>query len=76
MDYTDIKNKTEKELHDMLIEQRNKLRDLRFRAGENQLKDVRGIRKAKKAVAKILTALKLRVKLQPQKAQASKEDTK
>ncbi len=57
MDYTDITRKTEKELHDMLAEQREILRDLRFHASEGQLKKVRSIREAKKNIAKILTAL-------------------
>lgn len=58
MDFLDLKNKTEKELHDILSEKRDVLRELRFRASENQLKNVRDIRKARKVIAQILTLLK------------------
>lgn len=64
MDYKDIKNKSEKELHAMLGDERNSLRDLRFRAGEHQLKKVSDINNARKGIAKILTALKSRANMQ------------
>lgn len=58
MEYTEIKNKSEKELHDMLSEERGSLGALRFKAHEQQLKDVRAIRKSRKAIARIMTALR------------------
>jgi ribosomal protein L29 len=67
MDFKDIQNKSEKDLHDLLIEKRNDVRDFRFRASEGQLKNVRGIREAKKTIAHILTELKNRATLAPQK---------
>ncbi len=58
MEYTDIKNKSEKELHDILAEKRVALRALRFKSHDQQLKDVRDIRETRKIIARILTALK------------------
>lgn len=60
MDYKDIQQMPEKELHELLSEQRNALREYRFAAGERQLKQVHRIGLAKKTVARILTALRLK----------------
>ena len=57
MEYKDLKNKTLKELKELLAEKRNELRELNFKVSENQLKNVRSIRKAKKEVAQILTVI-------------------
>ena len=57
MEYRDIKNKSEKELHDLLQEKRNELRELRFKTSEKQLKNVKAIRVARKTIAQILTLL-------------------
>ncbi len=57
MDYKDLKNLGLKQLHEMLAEKRDELRELRFKDSEKQLKDVRAIREAKKAIAQILTAI-------------------
>lgn len=57
MEYTDIKTKSERELHDMLKSERDTLGALRFKAQEQQLKDVRAIRKSRRAIARIMTAL-------------------
>lgn len=61
MDIADIKNKPEKELHDLLSEKRDELRELRFKVNERQLKDVRSVRKVKKSIAQILTLLKTKI---------------
>ncbi len=58
MDFTEIKNKSEKELHDLLNEKRSELRELEFKVSERQLKNVRSIRDTKKVIARILTAIK------------------
>lgn len=58
MEYTELNNKSEKELHDILAEKRTALRALRFKAHDQQLKDVREIRETRKIVARILTSLK------------------
>ncbi len=57
MDIKEFKNKPKKELERMLLEYREKLRDLRFKASNRQLKDVRSIRKIKKDIARILTLI-------------------
>lgn len=59
MDYSEIKNKSEKELHDLLQEQRAALRALRFKSHDGQLKDVRNIRETRQNIARILTAVKV-----------------
>ncbi len=63
MDYTELKNKTEKELHDILAAKRTALRGLRFKAHDQQLKDVRDIRETRKIIARTLTALKAAQKI-------------
>lgn len=58
MEYTELKNKSQKELHDLLAEQRKAIIALRFKAHDQQLKDVRDIREARKTIARIMTALR------------------
>ena len=57
MDFKELKNKTEKELKQFIAESRDKLRDLRFKDANKQLKNVREIRKIKKELARVLTLL-------------------
>lgn len=57
MDFKEIKNKGEKELHRVLSESRDKLRELRFKDANKQLKNVREIRVLKKTIARVLTLL-------------------
>ncbi|MFA6909091.1 MAG: 50S ribosomal protein L29 [Patescibacteria group bacterium] len=45
------------ELHALLAETREKLRDARFRVAAKQLKDVREVRQLRATVARILTTL-------------------
>lgn len=52
-----MKNKTKTELHRMLAESRDKLRDLRFKDSDKQLKNVREIRVVRQTIARILTLL-------------------
>ncbi len=54
----ELRRKSEKELNKMLEDSRNKVRDLRFRASSNKLKNVNQIKEAKKDIAKILTIFK------------------
>ena len=60
MDFTDLKNKSVKELEELLAEKRHELRELKFKVGEKQLKNVHSIHLAKLTVARILTLLKNR----------------
>lgn len=57
MEYKELKNKKESELHNLLAENRDKLRELRFKDANKQLKNVRGIRVVKKTISRILTIL-------------------
>lgn len=57
MDFADIKNKSVKELQEILGEKRALLRELRFKVGEKQLKNFGQIKSAKKTVAHVLTLL-------------------
>jgi len=58
MDFKELKSKTEHELHNLLRDWRDKLRELRFKDSNRQLKNVREIRNIKQSIARILTLLK------------------
>jgi len=51
----ELKLKSVVELQKLLALDREKLRDLRFKVSQNQLKNVREIRNIKKRIAQILT---------------------
>jgi len=57
MDYKEIKNKGLKELMELLAEKHDELRGLKFKASENQLKNVKQISKIRKEIAFLETAL-------------------
>jgi len=57
MELKELKLKTEKELKQILNEFRDKLRDLRFKDANKQLKNIREIREIKKGIARVLTLL-------------------
>jgi large subunit ribosomal protein L29 len=57
MDIKELKNKPAKELHRLLALQREKLRELRFKDANKQLKNVKEIKSVKKIIARILTLL-------------------
>lgn len=57
MEFKELKKKTESELHKILAQSRDKLRDLRFKDTNKQLKDIREIRVVRKTIAQILTLL-------------------
>ena len=55
MKANEIKSKSEKELKELLVEKRERIRDLRFLLSQGKVKNIREIRKMKKDIAKILT---------------------
>lgn len=57
MEFKELKKKTESELHKLLEQSRDKLRDLRFKDANKQLKNIREIRQTREIVAQILTLL-------------------
>lgn len=57
MELTDLKKKNPEELRKLLKEKQEKLRELRFRAANNQLKQVHTIRGERKIIAQIKTLL-------------------
>lgn len=62
MKLTELREKTDVELDRLLAENRDKVRDLRFKVAARQLSDVRDIREARKLVARILTVKRSRRK--------------
>lgn len=57
MKISEIKQKSQNELHRILAEKREKLRQLRFDLVSGKVKNVREIRQIKKDIARILTTL-------------------
>jgi ribosomal protein L29 len=55
MEIKELLTKTKPELAKMLVESQEKLRELRFKDSNKQLKNVRAIRVAKQEIARILT---------------------
>ena len=73
MDFKELKTKTEAELQKLLAESRDKLRELRFKDANKQLKDVRQIRKVRETISRVLTVLSV-LKKQPKVATESKKE--
>ncbi|MFC1612390.1 50S ribosomal protein L29 [Patescibacteria group bacterium] len=59
MKFKELKNKPKAELEKLLKESQDKLRDLKFKAANRSLKNVREIRNMRRLIAKFLTALKM-----------------
>ena len=57
MELKDLKKKNKSDLHRILNESRDKLRDLRFKDANKQLKNVREIRAIRKTIARTLMLL-------------------
>lgn len=57
MEFEDIKNKSAEELKEMLKEKKEELRVLRFKASEQQLKQLHTVKKLKREIAQILSLL-------------------
>lgn len=58
MDFAEFKNKNKKELLELLAEQKNELRQLRFRLQSQQLKQMNKVKIVKKTIARINTLLR------------------
>lgn len=58
MDIKELRKKSEAELDKFLQQQREVMRDLRFKVAAKQHKDVRNLRDVKHDIARILTVLK------------------
>lgn len=59
MKLEELRKKTKEEMHKILQDDREKLRQLRFDLAAGKVKNVREIRKIKKEVAQTLTLLKV-----------------
>ncbi len=57
MKYKELKKKKISDLHKLLSEERDKLRDLRFKDANKQLKKVTDIKIVRNTIARILTLL-------------------
>jgi len=57
MKLEEIRSKNEEELHHLLLELRERLRQLKFDHAAGKLKNIQEIRQTKKTVARILTVL-------------------
>ena len=58
MTINELRDKTQTELAKLLLENQEKLRDLRFRVSRRELKAVHEIAKTRTLIARIQTALK------------------
>ncbi|MDA3802799.1 MAG: 50S ribosomal protein L29 [Patescibacteria group bacterium] len=57
MEFKELNEKKESDLQKLLQENREKVRELRFKDSNKQLKNVRDIRNTKKDIARIQTVL-------------------
>lgn len=60
MDFDEINNKTDDQLHALLLENKKEMRSLRFKLQSQQLKTVHVVSSTKKTIARINTVLKSR----------------
>lgn len=58
MKFDELKARSDVELQKLLAQSREELRDARFKASKNELKNIRSIRSVKERIARILTVLK------------------
>ena len=59
MEFKELKKKEEKDLHRILAESRDYLRELRFKDANKQLKNIREIRIVRQTIARILMLLNI-----------------
>jgi len=72
MKMKELREKSDIELDRLLVESRNKLRDMRFRVAAKQLSSVRSIREVRLTIAQALTLKKSRAAAKPAAAKAAK----
>lgn len=58
MKIEDIRKKTNKELQKLLAEQRDELREVRFKVASRQFKNYKKVNQIKRDIAKVLTVFK------------------
>ena len=68
MTINEFKQKSEKELKKLLLDSRERLRQLRFNLASGKVKNVREIRKLKKDIARMLTILNKKLKTKDEKS--------
>ena len=61
MDLKELKQKNNNELQDLLAQERQQLRELRFKDANKQLKTVRQIKQSRQTIARILTLLNTKI---------------
>lgn len=61
----ELKLKSDNELQTLLAESREKMREMRFKVAQRQLKKVSDVKQVKKDIAKIMTILNERKSNQP-----------
>jgi ribosomal protein L29 len=83
MELKELKQKSVSDLHHLLAESRDNLREMRFKDANKQLKDIREIRKTKRLISRIMTLLnagkkdeKKTVKKEEVKQEEKKEEVK
>lgn len=72
MDTKEMRQKSDKELVELVASLRESLRNFRFETAADAVKDVRDIREAKKTIARILTITTERAKQTKSQITASK----
>jgi ribosomal protein L29 len=55
IEFKELKKKSVSDLHKLLAEARDRLRELRFKDANKQLKDIRSIRKLRAMIAQAIT---------------------
>lgn len=72
MDIKELRQKTDKELTELVADLREQLRHFRFEVAADSVKDVRDIREAKKTIARALTLSSERAKETKSKPEIAK----
>ena len=75
MEFKELKKQSKGQLHKILAETREKLRELRFKDANKQLKNIRDIRNNRLTIARILTLLNAKGDAKAEVAEDSNEKT-